>query len=57
MDLKLWHNFKFAELNETLSQQGDNLFIDLLNNVRITSLSDEDEELLKSRFIPTSSDD
>ena len=32
--LKLWHNFKLAELNETMRQQGDNVFIDLLNNAR-----------------------
>ena len=32
--LKLWHNIKLAELNETMRQQGDDEFIDLLNNVR-----------------------
>ena len=55
--LKLWHNFKLAELNETMRQQGDNVFIDLLNNARTASLSKEDEQLLKSRFIPTNSGD
>ena len=40
-----------------MRQQGDNVFIDLLNNARVASLSEEDEQLLKSRFIPTNSDD
>ena len=55
--LKLWLNFKLAELNETMRQQGDNEFIDLLNNVRTASLSSEDEKLLKSRFISNNSND
>ena len=33
--LKLWHNFKLAELNETICVQRDNEFIELLNNVII----------------------
>ena len=34
-----------------MRQQGDNQFIDLLNNVRVGSITKEDENLLKSRFI------
>ena len=49
--LKLWHNFKFVELDEVMRQQGDNRFIDLLNNVRIGCLTEADELLLKSRFV------
>ena len=49
--LQLWHNFAFAELNETMRQQGDHQFIDLLNDIRIGTISEEDENLLKSRFI------
>ena len=55
--LKLWHNFKLAEINKTMRQQGDDKFIELLNNIRIDSLSSEDEKLLKSRFIPANSID
>ena len=49
--LKLWETFKIAELTEVMRQQGDNVFIDLLNNVRVANLTSNDENLLKSRFI------
>ena len=57
--LKLWDNFKIAELTEIMRQQGDNVnaFVDLLNSVRVAELSIEDERLLKSRFICKNSTD
>ena len=48
---KLWHNFKLAELTETMRQKGDSDFIDLLNEIRIGELSTENESVLKSRII------
>ena len=48
---KLWHNFKLAELNETMRQKGDNTFIDLLNEIRVGELSAENESILRSRII------
>ena len=51
--LYLWGYFKIAELTEVMRQQGDNAnkFIDLLNNVRVDTLTEADEELLQSKFI------
>ena len=43
----LWKMFKLAELTEVMRQKGD----DLLNNVRTASINDQDEKLLKSRYI------
>ena len=40
--------FKLAEV---MRQKGDDTFIDLLNNVRTASIIDQNEKLLKSRFI------
>ena len=48
---KLWHNFKLAELDETMRQKGDTAFIDLLNEIRVGELSSENEMVLKSRII------
>ena len=57
--LKLWDNFKIAELTEVMRQQGENVnvFVDFLNHVRVAELSVQDEELLKSRFISKDSPD
>ena len=44
-----WRYFKIAELSEVMRQRGDPTFIDLLNNIRIGSISDTDIELLQSR--------
>ena len=49
--LKLWKNFKIAELTEVMRQKGDDTFINLLNNIRTGEITAEDEEILKSRFI------
>jgi len=49
--LKLWKNFTIAELTEVMRQKGDDVFIDLLNNVRTANITTEDKEMLKSRFI------
>ena len=47
----LWKLFKIAELVEVMRQKGDSQLIDLLNKVRIASLNETDEQLLKSRFV------
>ena len=47
----LWHIFKLVELDETMRQQGDNSFIDMLNNVRVGEISSQNEEMIKSRFV------
>ncbi|XP_057304469.1 ATP-dependent DNA helicase PIF5-like [Hydractinia symbiolongicarpus] len=53
----LWKLFEFAELTEVMRQKGDNVLIDLLNNVRIGKLDKKDEELLKNRVVsPNDSD-
>eukprot|EP00111_Clytia_hemisphaerica_P011124 TCONS_00032559-protein len=49
--LKLWRQFKFAELNEVMRLQGDNTFVNLLNNIRIGIITEEDERILRSKFI------
>ena len=57
--LKLWDSFVIAELTEVMRQQGENvnMFVDLLNSVRVAELNDQDELLLKSRFISKDSPD
>ena len=47
----LWKLFKIAELDEVMRQRGDAQLIDLLNKVRTASLDEQDEALIKSRFI------
>ena len=49
--LHCWRNFKIAELTEVMRQRGDQVFIDLLNNIRIGVLTEQDQETLMSRFI------
>ena len=44
-----WHHFDFFELTEVMRQQGDNTFIDLLNNVRVGYVTESDIALLESR--------
>ena len=47
----MWHNFKLAELTETMRQKGDNAFIDLLNEIIVGNLTSENKTVLKSRII------
>ena len=44
-----WHHFQFFELTEVMRQLGDNVFIDILNNVRVGRGNDIDIALLESR--------
>ena len=49
-----WRYFKIAELTEVMRQRGDQRLIKLLNNIRLGVLDENDEQMLKSRFISTS---
>ncbi|XP_057292445.1 uncharacterized protein LOC130621150 [Hydractinia symbiolongicarpus] len=51
----LWRNFQMCELTEVMRQRGDTVLIDLLNNVRLGTLSSQDEHLIRSRFIDENS--
>ena len=47
----MWKLFKIAELSEVMRQKGYTRLIGLLNNVRPSTLSKEDEKQLKSVFV------
>ena len=47
----LWRLFRIAELHEVMRQKGDNVFIDLLNKVRVADINIDDENLIKSKFV------
>ena len=51
-----WKLFELCELDEVMRQRGDERFIDLLNNIRIGKLSNDDDELLKTRIIAKDSE-
>ena len=44
-----WEQFSYFELTEVMSQQGDLIFIDLLNNVRVGANSEIHTALISSR--------
>ena len=44
-----WEHFSYFELTEVMRQQGDSIFIDLLNNVRVGAVSEIDIALISSR--------
>ena len=48
----LWKLFKIAELVEVMREKGDSQLIDLLNTV---TFNETDEQLLKSRFVVSTS--
>ena len=49
--IHIWKLFKIVELDEVMRQRGDSELIDLLNKVRTATLDENDESLLKSKFI------
>jgi len=51
----LWRYFQMGELTEVMRQRGDHVLIDLLNNVRVGTLSLQDEDLLRAQFIDENS--
>ena len=46
--------FKIAELTEVMRQRGDQELITLLNNIRTGNITENDEKILKSKFIEKS---
>ena len=48
----LWSEyFKLAELTEVMRQKGDDIFIDVLNKVRMAKLDENARTFLQSKFI------
>ena len=47
----IWRTFKISELTEVMRQRGDQIFIDLLNNIREGFVTEYDIKILMSRFI------
>ena len=45
-----WHLFQMVELVEVVRQQGDNQFIQLLNNLRVGNVSDNCIKILQSKI-------
>ena len=44
-----WEHFSYFQLTEVMRQQGDSIFIDLLNNIRVGAVSEIDIALISSR--------
>ena len=57
LSFELWDKFCIAELTEVMRQRGDDIFIDLLNKVRIGDIDESVESLLRQRFIEPGSVD
>jgi len=51
--LDLWSMFQYDELTVNMRQSGDTRYASLLSHVRVGSLRDEDEDLLRQRLIST----
>ena len=51
-----WSVFEMIELDQIMRQQGDDKFTELLNRVRIGSLTDEDCKILSERIVKKSDD-
>ena len=46
----LWSTFKMCELTQVMRQRGDNVFIDLLNNIRVGKLTESQFEILENCY-------
>ncbi|XP_066911584.1 uncharacterized protein [Clytia hemisphaerica] len=46
-----WRHFKIAELTEVMRQRGDQVFIDILNNIRIGVVDENNIDILKERIV------
>ena len=46
-----WRHFKIVELTEVMRQRGDQVFIDILNNIRVGIINENDIDILKGRIV------
>ncbi|XP_066927184.1 uncharacterized protein [Clytia hemisphaerica] len=46
-----WRHFKIVELTEVMRQRGDQVFIDILNNIRIGVVDENNIDILKERIV------
>ncbi|XP_066935952.1 uncharacterized protein [Clytia hemisphaerica] len=53
----IWRNFKLVELTEVMRQRGDQVFIDILNNIRLGITQVNDMEVLSQRVVTESHPD
>ena len=49
-----WRLFKIAEVTEVMRQRGDQELITLLNNIRTGNITENDDKILKSKFMEKS---
>ncbi|XP_066925556.1 uncharacterized protein [Clytia hemisphaerica] len=47
----LWRKFRIVELMEVMRQRGDQVFIDILNNIRVGVVEENDLEILSQRIV------